>query len=43
MPEVKINEYHEHDFNQLVEVIRKNRKFLSINQSIWKTQELLEN
>lgn len=38
-----IKEYHEHDFNQLLEVLKKNRNKLSINPSDRKTQELLEN
>ena len=38
-----IKEYHEHDFNQLLEVLKKNRNKVSINPSDRKTQELLEN
>ena len=38
-----IKEYHEHDFNQLLEVLKKNRNKISIDPSDRKTQELLEN
>ena len=38
-----IKEYHETDFNQLLEVIKKNRNKVSIDPSDRKTQELLEN
>ena len=38
-----IKEYHEHDFNQLLEVLKKNRIKISIDPSDRKTQELLEN
>jgi len=37
-----IKDYHEHDFNQLLEVLKRNRKLLSIEPSYRKTQELLE-
>ena len=38
-----IKEYHETDFNHLLEVLKKNRNKISINLSVRKTQELLEN
>ena len=38
-----IKEYHEHDFNQLLEVLKKDRNKVSINPSYRKIQELLEN
>ncbi|HHT9116868.1 MAG TPA: Eco57I restriction-modification methylase domain-containing protein, partial [Candidatus Wunengus californicus] len=38
-----IKEYHEHDFNQLLEVLKKNRNKVSVDSSDRKTQELLEN
>ena len=38
-----IKEYHEHDFNQLLEVLKKNRNKVSLNPSDRKAQELLEN
>ena len=37
-----IKEYHEHDFNQLLEVLKKNRNKVSIDPSDRKTQERLE-
>ena len=37
-----IKEYHETDFNQLLEVLKKNRNKVSIGPSERKTQELLE-
>ena len=38
-----IKEYHETAFNQLLEVLKKNRNKVSIDPSDRKTQELLEN
>ena len=38
-----VKEYHETDFNQLLEVLKKNRNKVSIDPSDRKTQELLEN
>ncbi len=38
-----IKEYHEHDFNHFLEVLKKNRNKLSIDPSDRKKQELLEN
>ena len=38
-----IKEYHEHDFDHLLEVLKKNKNKLSIDPSNRKTQELLEN
>lgn len=38
-----LKEYHEHDFNQLLEILKKNRNKVSIDPSDRKTQELLEN
>ena len=38
-----IKEYRERDFNQLLELHKKNRNKVSINLSDRKTQELLEN
>ena len=38
-----IKEYHEHNFNQLLEVLKKNRNKVSIDPSDRKTQELVEN
>ena len=38
-----IKEYHEHDFNQRLEVLKKNRNKVSLNPSDRKAQELLEN
>ena len=38
-----IKEYHERDFNQLLELHKKNRNKVSIDLSDRKTQELLEN
>lgn len=38
-----IKEYHEHDFNQLLEVLKKNKNKVSINPSDRKKQEMLEN
>jgi len=37
-----IKEYHEHDFNHLLDVLRKNRNKISVDPSSRKTQELLE-
>jgi len=37
-----IKEYHEHEFNQLLEVLKKNRNKLSLDPSDRKKQELLE-
>src|SRR3990167_8801436 len=37
-----LKEYHETDFNQLLEVLKKNRNKVSIDSSERKTQELLE-
>jgi hypothetical protein len=37
-----IKEYHEHDFNQLIEILKRNRCKLSIDPSDRKTQEKLE-
>ncbi|WKZ20406.1 MAG: TaqI-like C-terminal specificity domain-containing protein [Candidatus Jettenia sp. CY-1] len=37
-----IKEYHEHDFNQLIEILKRNRGKLSIDPSDRKTQERLE-
>lgn len=37
-----IKEYHETDFNQLLEVLKKNRNKISINPLDRKTQELFE-
>ncbi len=37
-----VKEYHEHDFNQLLEVLKKNRNKVSLDPSDRKTQELLE-
>jgi len=37
-----IKEYHDHDFNHLFDVLKKNKNKLSIDPSIRKTQELLE-
>ena len=38
-----VKEYHEHDFNQLLEVLKKNRIRIFIDPSDRKMQELLEN
>ncbi len=38
-----IKEYHEHDFNHLLDVLKKNKNKLTINLSDRKKQELLEN
>ena len=38
-----VKEYHEHDFNQLLEALKKNRNKISIDPSDRKPQELLEN
>ena len=38
-----IKKYHKHNFNQLLEVLKKNRNKLSLDPSDRKTQELLEN
>ncbi len=38
-----IKEYPEHDFNQFIELLKKNRNKISIDPSDRKTQELLEN
>ncbi|HHT9106823.1 MAG TPA: hypothetical protein ACFYD7_13275 [Candidatus Wujingus californicus] len=35
-------EYHNHNFDQLLEVLKKNRKLLSIDPSDRKTQKMLE-
>lgn len=37
-----LKEYHEHDFNQLLEVLKKNRNKISIDPSDRKKQEMLE-
>jgi len=37
-----IKEYHEHNFNQLIEILKRNRSKLSIDPSDRKTQEKLE-
>lgn len=37
-----IKEYHEHNFDHLLEVLKKNKNKLSIDPSNRKTQELLE-
>ncbi len=37
-----IKEYHEYDFNQLIEILKRNRSKLSIDPSNRKTQEKLE-
>jgi hypothetical protein len=37
-----IKEYHDHDFNHLLDVLKKNKNKLSIDPSDRKTQELLE-
>ena len=37
-----IKEYHSHDFEQFLEVLKKNKKRLSIDPSARKKQELLE-
>ena len=37
-----IKEYHDHDFEQLLEVLKKNKNKLTIEPSSRKTQELLE-
>ncbi|TLD41996.1 MAG: hypothetical protein JETT_1705 [Candidatus Jettenia ecosi] len=37
-----IKEYHEHDFNQLIEILKRNRSKLPIDPSDRKTQEKLE-
>ncbi|MBU4319755.1 MAG: hypothetical protein L6246_02895 [Thermodesulfovibrionales bacterium] len=37
-----IKEYHDHDFNHLLDVLKKNKNKLSIDPSNRKTQELLE-
>lgn len=37
-----IKEYHEHNFDHLLEVLKKNKNKLSIDLSSRKTQELLE-
>ncbi|MEK6591170.1 MAG: hypothetical protein AABZ11_10895, partial [Nitrospinota bacterium] len=37
-----IKEYHEHDFDHLLEVLKKNRNTISIDPSNRKMQELLE-
>jgi len=37
-----IKEYHEYDFNHLLDVLKKNKNKLSIDPSDRKTQELLE-
>ncbi len=39
---IVIKEYHEHDFNQLIEILKRNRSKLSIDPSDRKTQEKLE-
>lgn len=36
-------EYHNHNFDQLLEVLKKNRNKVSVDSSDRKTQELLEN
>lgn len=38
-----IKEYHEHDFNHFLEVLKRNRNKLSIDPSDRKKQELFEN
>lgn len=38
-----IKEYHDHDFEHLLEVLKKNKNKLTIGPSSRKTQELLEN
>jgi len=37
-----IKEYHEHDFDQLLEVLKRNRNKVSVDPSDRKTQEMLE-
>ena len=37
-----IKEYHEHDFNRFIEVLKRNKNKISIDPSDRKTQELLE-
>lgn len=37
-----LKEYHDHDFNSLVDVLKKNKNKLSIDPSTRKTQELFE-
>ena len=37
-----IKEYHDNDFNHLLDVLRKNRNKISVDPSSRKTQELLE-
>lgn len=37
-----IKEYHDHDFNHLLDVLKKNKNKISIDPSSRKTQELLE-
>lgn len=37
-----IKEYHDHDFNHLIDVLKKNKSKLSVDPSNRKTQELLE-
>jgi predicted transcriptional regulator len=37
-----IKEYHEHDFGQLLTVLKKNKKKLAVDPSDRKTQELIE-
>lgn len=37
-----LKEYHEHDFNQLLVVLKKNRNKVSIDPSDRKKQEMLE-
>jgi hypothetical protein len=38
-----IKEYHDHDFNHLLDVLKKNKNKLSVDPSDRKIQELLEN
>lgn len=37
-----IKEYHEHDFNHLLDVLKKNKNKISVEVSSRKTQELLD-
>lgn len=37
-----IKEYHDHDFNHLLDVLKKNKNKISLDPSNRKTQELLE-
>ncbi|HBO83785.1 MAG TPA: hypothetical protein DD641_02140, partial [Deltaproteobacteria bacterium] len=37
-----IKEYHEHDFDHVLEVLKKNKNKISVDPSSRKTQELLE-